>query len=258
MIYYYSATGNSRYAAETLGALLETDVTDILSAKACNNSPREGEATGFVFPIYCWGVPPVVSDFIERFGAKIPKDTYVWGVCTCGDEAGIAMKHFNRKLAEFRGREADALFSLIMPNTYVLLPGFDVDNKEVEAKKLEAAPERLKEIAAVIANRSRGVYEVHQGSVAALRTDLLFPLFKKWGVFPKYWRASEACIGCGKCAAVCPARNIKMIDRHPAWGSRCFSCCACFHICPVKAVSYGKVTRGKGQYICPLAPPVLV
>lgn len=252
MIFYYSATGNSRFAAESLGRLLDSEIKNILYPEALEYIPREDETVGFVFPIYCWGVPPVVSRFVDMMGARLHKGSFVWGVCTCGDEAGIAMKLFSSRIEKARGNEADALFSLIMPNTYVLLPGFDVDKKEVEERKLKDAPSRLKDIAEVIKAQSRGVYDVHQGSMAALRTRMIFPLFEKWGVFPKYWRASDICIGCGKCAAICPARNIQMKDRRPEWGNNCFSCCACFHVCPVNAVSYGKITRGKSQYLCPL------
>ena len=37
-----------------------------------------------------------------------------------------------------------------MPNNYILMPGFDVDSKEVETEKLKKAPERLKSIISFI------------------------------------------------------------------------------------------------------------
>lgn len=249
VIYYYSATGNSRYAALTLGELLRTETADITAPETMAKGIEEGEAVGFVFPIYCWGVPPVVSRFIARMGKVIKKAGYVWGVCTCGDEAGIAMKMFSRMIKNQRGTEADASFSLIMPNTYVLLPGFDVDKKEVEERKLREAPARLQEIAQTIESGQRGFSDVVRGSLPSWRTRLFYPIFKKWGIFPGCWHVSDLCIGCGKCSHICPARNISMEEGRPAWGKNCYSCCACFHVCPEKAVSYGKMTRGKGQYL---------
>ena len=41
-------------------------------------------------------------------------------------------------------------YSVIMPNNYILLPGFDVDSKEVERQKLEDAPAAVAAIAAAI------------------------------------------------------------------------------------------------------------
>lgn len=251
MIYFYSATGNSHYAAHHLANLLGTKAIDILTSEVDRDLYAEKGDIGFVFPIYCWGVPPVVSRFISKLG-NLPKDAYIWALCTCGDEAGIAMRLFNRQIKTATGREADALFSLIMPNTYVLLPGFNVDKKPVEERKLQEAPGRLKEVAGAIKGRKTGIYDVHEGSFPALRTRSLFPLFERWGVFPKYWKSSDACIGCGKCSRICPAHNIEMVSDRPKWGSLCFSCCACFHVCPVKAIDYGKITVGKSQYLCPL------
>lgn len=37
-------------------------------------------------------------------------------------------------------------FSVQMPNNYVLMPGFDVDSKEVETDKLRKASERIQEV----------------------------------------------------------------------------------------------------------------
>lgn len=257
MIYYYSATGNSRYAALSLARRLLTKAIDIISPEASETVPEEGESIGFVFPVYCWGVPPVVKAFITQSGERLQRSPYVWSVCTCGDEAGIAMKVFSHYIKKLRGTGADALFSLIMPNTYVLLPGFDVDKKAVEEKKLSDAPGRIEEISLILENRTRGVYDVHQGTAAALRTRLIFPLFRRWGISPKLWHAAETCIGCAKCSRICPAHNIVMENGRPEWGKNCYSCCACFHICPVKAVGYGKLTRGKSQYIFPNGEDVL-
>lgn len=248
MIFYYSATGNTRFAARLMADGLGEECLNLLEVNPEEIVVKDGETVGLMFPIYCWGVPPVVNRFAETLFRRLHEDVYIWFLATCGDETGIALRQLNRKLQEISGRKADAVFSLTMPNTYVLLPGFDVDSPAVEKAKLEKAPKRLSEISGIIKKRQRGVYDVHEGSVPALRTRLLYPLFEKWGVFPSRWNASASCIGCGKCAEVCPARNISMENRRPQWGGNCYSCCACFHICPVKAVNYGKITLNKSQY----------
>ena len=248
MIFYYSATGNTRFAARYLAAKLSQRAVDILEN---SDTPRIDGTVGLMFPIYCWGIPPVVSKFIDKLMPEITSDMYIWAACTCGDEAGVAMKKLDRIIKNSRGRGLDAVWSVIMPNTYVLLPGFDVDSPEVEKAKLEAAPGRLDRIAGYIEKHETGIYDVRQGSMPALRSAI-FPLFEKWGVSAKRWHVSDACVGCGKCQRICPARNIRLADGRPDWGNRCFSCCACYHCCPEKAISYANFTKGKSQYLCPL------
>lgn len=251
MIYYYSATGNTHYAANFLGEVLNETAVNILETVAFDKTEHEQETLGIMFPIYCWGIPPVVKAFIESLENKISPDTYIWSICTCGDEAGTAMRTLDKMFERKCNRKFNLLASLQMPNTYVLLPGFDVDAPEVEKRKLDEAPGRLLQLCALIKSRKNGIYDVVQGSFPFLRS-MLFPVFEKWGINTGWWRVSQECISCGKCAGICPARNITMIDGYPSWGRNCFSCCACFHICPKKAIAYGKITKNKSQYICPL------
>lgn len=251
MIFYYSATGNTAFAARYLANALKQKAIDLIRHAEEIPLPKEEEPIGIMFPIYCWGIPPVVTRFIEqRLLPSVSKERYLWGVCTCGDEAGTAMRGFNSFIEHGRGRKADALWSLIMPNTYVLLPGFDIDSPEVETAKINNAPVRLNEIAEKIKERAVDVYDVKEGSLPRLRSAI-FPVFKKWGVNTSWWHVSADCIGCGKCAIVCPASNIKMTDSRPLWGNNCFSCCACYHCCPTNAISYASFTKGKSQYHAP-------
>lgn len=252
MILYYSATGNTRYAARLLAERLQTEAFNILDLPENLAEKLAGDdSVGLMFPIYCWGVPPVMRRFVDQLKgplkSTVSDGAYLFAVCTCGDEAGTAMRSLDTLLQKEFGRRANALWSVIMPNTYVMLPGFDVDSPEVEAEKLSKAPGRLSEIASLVRERKDGVYDVVQGSMPRLRSAL-FPVFEKWGVNTKWWNVSDACIGCGKCAANCPAHNITLQDGRPVWGSNCFSCCACYHCCPVNAISYASFTKGKGQY----------
>lgn len=170
----------------------------------------------------------------------------VWCVATCGDETGMAVEMLRKCLLR-RGIELKAAWSIIMPNVYVLLPGFGVDSKEIENRKLSEAVVRVKEISMQIKG-GEWKEDVHLGSFPRIKTAICYPFFKWFGMNTKKWHHTDACIGCGKCVSACPVGNITLSDGRPVWGNDCTSCCACFHVCPVQAAQYGRITKNAGQY----------
>lgn len=250
MIYYFSGTGNTRLVAEQLSLLILENIKMITKVSPSSEEP-DGESIGFVFPVYSWGVAPVMTKFIdslpESFWEKVKvKQLPVWCVMTCGDEVALAPEMFIKLLSK-HGIEPESIWSVIMPNNYVILPGFDVDPKEVEKQKLAESPSRVKEIAHGINQHSRTI-DVVRGNIPWLKTKIVYPLFCKWGIFPKKWHSTAACVGCGICAKACPLSNITMEASTPHWGDNCCSCLACYHSCPRHAVAYGNSTASKGQY----------
>lgn len=254
MIYYFSGEGNTKFAAKKIAAYLKESL-HFIPLENPGMQEFEGDSLGIMFPVYSWGVPVPVMKFIEMIPESFINDVKrghkpVWMVCTCGDETGNAPEMFYSAL-EKRGLTTLGAWSLIMPNTYVLLPGFNTDSQSVETEKLDNAPRKVLEIAEKIKNKT-WEKALHYGSYPRLKTKLVYPLFKKWGINRNKWNWTQECIQCGKCAKSCPMNNIKMKGNHPVWGNNCVSCLACYHNCPVHAVAYGKVTERKGQYICPL------
>lgn len=254
MLFFFSGTGNSEFVATTLANFLNQKKLFIPEI-----NPHElqypDDRIIFVFPVYSWGVAPLIEHFIYSLPSSFineikDKDIETDCVMICGDEVALAPEMFESILKKV-GIKLRSVWSVIMPNNYVLLPGFDVDSKQLEQQKLDNCKGRIMEIAQSL-SRSERRTDVVRGSMPWLKTKLVFPLFKRWGIFPKKWYSTPSCISCGRCEAVCPLCNVKMNNAHPVWGSRCCSCLACYHICPVHAVQYGSITRKKGQYFFPL------
>ena len=257
MIYYYSACGNSRHVAESLAQALGEQLAFIPEALRNGNTDfasHEGEPLGLVFPIYSWRVPQLVSDFIANLAIK-SKPAYSYIVATYGDNAGIADKLFSRQLAN-KGLVLHAAYGIAMPNTYVNLSFMNIDTPELTQQKLAAAEPQIAAIAENI-KRQAHLNTICRGSLPWFKSVVIGSLFNSI-TSDKAYHATDLCISCGRCAAVCPLHNIT-IDKpspdapapRPAWHGQCNHCEACYHHCPTNAIQYGKATKGKGQYHYP-------
>jgi ferredoxin len=117
---------------------------------------------------------------------------------------------------------------------------------EIANHKLQEMPSRVTKIWHGIKCRAR-VDDVVRGAVPWIKTRLVYPLFMRFLTSPKPFHFTDACIGCGLCARVCPLKNISMQQNHPHWGKDCTLCLGCYHACPTHAVAYGHATDHKAQ-----------
>lgn len=248
MILYFSGTGNSRYVANELSRLMGDEVVNMVDV----HEPDVAQGAGrmiWVFPVYSWGVPPVVVRLMERM--RLSAGVPCWLVCTCGDDVGLVPEQW-RSLVLGAGGNPLGAFSVEMPNTYVTFPGFDVDSGTVAEHKLQLAPSRIGHVASMIESGFDGD-DVVRGRFAWIKSRIVYPWFIRHAMSPVPFFSTDACVGCGRCVRQCPMHNVELTaDRCPVWGKDCAFCLRCYHTCPHHAVGYGRFTKGKGQYLCPL------
>lgn len=233
-IHCFSGTGNSAWVAERLTRLLGLESTP--------------HSLVWVMPVYSWGLPPYVASRIE--GDNLDGVTCHL-VCTCGDDTGHIDRQW-RQLIESRGGTVGGIYSVQMPNTYVCLPGFDVDSPKVEAEKLSRAEGRVEQIAGWIRSGNDHT-DIMRGALPGLKSGPVRRwFFSRLMKADKFWVDAERCVSCGSCWSLCPAGNITAdADGHPVWADHCAFCLRCYHVCPKHAVGYSRYTRSKKQYLHP-------
>lgn len=252
MIFYFSGTGNSLQAAKLISEhngerLISIAALMHLKKEVYEYTLEENEIIGFVYPIYAWAPPMMVMEFIKKLKFNNYKGNYTFSAVTCGGNIGNTMKLMANSL-KLVGLELHSGFSVKMPSNYVIMG--DIEAKDNVNEKLFAAETELKSINQIIKNRQKGIFQVVKGFMPFVRTSVISPLFNKSALSTKKFYAEDKCTGCGICEKVCNAQTIK-VDKKPSWGMECTQCLACLHLCPVKAIQFGKGTERKGRYINP-------
>lgn len=249
MIFYFSATGNSRHVAQRLAAATgdrAVAMTDALKEGMPAFRPAAGERVGLVSPVYFFGLPVPVLDFVNALRVEADKDCYVYYVSTYGTSSGMAHAMMRRALAR-RGLTLQSSFGVRMVDTWT--PLFDLSDKEKCQRQTLAAEPRIDTVARLVADRRR----------TAWGRRALPPLLARWEYahYPsqratRHFSVTPQCTGCGRCARKCPAGAITMADGRPVWTkAQCFCCLGCLHRCPAFAIQYGRRTARHGQFVHP-------
>lgn len=246
MIFYFSGTGNSRYVAERLSESLGDKVVPLADA-LWHGMPEmvDGERVVIVTPVYFYGLPSIVSDFITTANLGTGE---IHMVFTYGAMSGGVGKFTAKRLASV-GREMASAHYVMMPENYT--PIFRIPDDETVRELTLTAKERAPEIAKSIESGERGDFIRDGGLWPAFNSVVIQKLYKR-ARRTKRFVASEACNLCGKCARECPMEIIEITDDGPVWNAeRCVMCLGCMHNCPQTAISRGGKTKKYGRYVNP-------
>ena len=272
MIFYSSATGNTRWAAIKLASATQDRLIDIAvemrTMKKSGATPtepfvlEEGERLGFVFPVHGWRVPKLVRDFIFRLQIRQRNQEgvvpFAYCVCTAGDSIGKTIENLNKTLsrnASLSGigvTKVTSSYSLIMPESYVGLPFMDVDPRGRGIWKIEKSKVELGVICEELLNRKEGVNRLVKGPIPWFFTKVVGGFFEHVLITDKHFHVTaDKCVKCGICANVCPVNDIDGgKGEMPRWlhHKDCLTCFNCYHHCPHHAIEFGHQTQQKGQY----------
>lgn len=243
MIFYFSATGNSRHIAQSIADSLgdrAIPVDTCLKNKKFNFIAQPDEKIGFVCPVYNLGLPVVIIDFIKNLNLNI-KDNYVFTAVTYGGFSGGASKMLKNQLAE-KEICVNAAYSVKMPDTWT--PVYDVSDKEKIERINNKADKHISKIIRKIKRNVKGNYDLRRLPFC----DIFYKDYENMRR-TETLSVNENCTGCGKCAELCPVDAIEIQNGKPVWvKEKCAMCLGCLHRCPEFAIQRGEKTALHGQY----------
>lgn len=256
MIFYFSATGNTKWAAKKVADRTNDKLISIAEVidSDCHFELSPDENIGFCFPVHAWRPPIIVERFAKKlsFSRRLSPGQFSFLLLTAGNDIGETVDIFQRAISH-TGIQLSASYSLLMPDTYVGFSFMHVDSDEKRLGKLNQSVVQLRDIQERIANKIPGSKYLLLSRAPKTDSRLLGKIFIKClPLIEKAFRVEdEKCIKCGICVDVCPTKALEGgVGRTPRWKreGKCLSCFSCYHHCPKHAIQYLHVTKNEGQY----------
>ena len=237
MIYYFTGTGNSKWAAETIAEKTNDTVARIVDVTDFKTSDNK---VGIVFPIYAWGTPAPVDEFLKKFSFE--SSQYVYIIAVCGANCGTVEKQIEKVIK----RPVNASLSIALPNNYI--QGGSCDSKATAKKMFKKAKPQVDALAEAINNKD-SFCDMTRGPLPHITSTAVHTAFIKYACSDKSYNViADKCNGCGTCERVCPLQNVRLADGKPTWNGNCCACTACINNCPTEAIQYGKHSEARRRY----------
>lgn len=245
MIFYFSGTGNSKYAADTIAAATKDKVVfmslETLREKQIYELTND-ERIGFVFPVYWYGMPKIVEHFLNTISFKNYNGQYAYAVITYGGSSGNTMKSLEQVL-KHKNITLQAEYGVKMVDNYILY--YDPASEDVIRERITNAKQQIATIADNIANRKEE--KSFKRGAMALGSGLSQAIYKRINLSKKFCTTDD-CTKCGKCVRECPLEAIEMASEGVIWTGDCTGCLKCIHSCPKQAIQYGNGTKKRRRY----------
>ena len=248
-IYFFSGTGNTLYLAKNFASLFpDVVLCNISHLERDEEIVLDSDITGIFFPVYCGGIPRILSRFLAR--VKAPEGgqgkRVLYAVASSGGVPGGALPIVEDTLAE-KGLNLTSAFHIRMPSNYYPLSGPPSSQKQ---QKLFSDARRALRVAAIMVKKGKRTRPLR---VFPIDTFIKFIAERAVATLAASDKAfhvdKEKCNTCELCLRLCPAANITFTrESTPAWSNECEQCMGCLQWCPNGAIRYGNVKESRERY----------
>lgn len=246
MVLYFSATGNTEFIAKELAKRIDDECVNLLPRiKAQDFTPISSEKPFIICaPVYVCEIPRFMAKFLKKLPFSGSKDVYF--ILTSGGYCGPSGR-FLKKIFKAKKMVCHGHAEFKMPRNYVASNAYPMLEKEQVEERITQSYQHLEQVSADILAGNK-LSARHVFFFETLITLPLNPVWCKYKLKAKDFYATDKCMGCGKCAKLCPLNNIQIVDKKPVWSDQCTHCMACIGNCPVKGIEYGNITQNKEPY----------
>ncbi|MFX1233720.1 MAG: EFR1 family ferrodoxin [Promethearchaeota archaeon] len=244
-IYFFTGTGNSlkiaKLLSEELGNCELIPIAKVWQIEKVSSISRN---IGFVFPLYYFGLPKIVYEFIEKL---IPdKSDYFFAVVTSAEDKNELPFQQINNILKLKGKKLSSGFTINMPNNYIM--GYDVSSETHKKKVFDDIPYQIQSFIEIVKEKNENLVKESFEKEKEREKKVNSSFHTEVNEMDKSFYTTDNCNSCGICEKVCPVNNIKLINEKPKWHHKCQLCLACMHFCPEVAIQFGSDTLEAGRY----------
>ena len=234
-IFYFSSTGNSLYIAKEIQSSFGGDLIYLPQYSGCG---EEYDKIFVVSPVYSWGLPSFVYDFLP----KVNKFAVLDVVLNYGGMLGGA-DYFTYEYARSFGLRLHGVHVVQMPENFTLT--FSTPKFYLRSQ-IKGIPRRVSALLDAL-SREEPTFPKKRRTKA----DTYLKNKGNWHLLAKDFSVTDDCTLCQKCIKLCPTANISVKEGRIVFGDSCVACIGCYQRCPKKAIRY-KNKKKMDRYLNPL------
>lgn len=233
---YFSGTGNTRFCVEYLLKNIDPEAKaySIEDKNVLEELAKEEELV-LGYPVYYSNLPKILQDFLKKHAA-LWQGKKIYLVATMGlfsgDGTGVAARRLKKYGAQITG------------GLHLKMPDCIVDVKAL--KKSTEENRKMINRAKLKIERAASLYKQGKPTrdglnalchMAGLFGQRLYFFYKTKHYTDQLKINENKCIGCGKCAGLCPMKNIILEQGKAVPGGACTMCYRCINHCPKQAIT---------------------